>query len=109
MAYDEGLAERLRETFFERNDVTEKRMFGGLCFMVAGHMCIGIVGETLMVRVGPERYKELLSREEASEMDFTGKPMKGFIYVLPDGIAEDDSLSEWVGHALAFNRELPER
>ena len=73
MAYDEGLAQRLREQFEEYPDVEEKKMFGGLCFMVSNHMCCGIVGDTLMARVGPANYDECLRQEHAREMDFTGR------------------------------------
>lgn len=86
MAYDEGLAERIREQFIDRTDVEEKKMFGGLCFMVSNHMCCGIVDETLMARVGPDKYDECLAMRHASEMDFTGRAMKGMVYVSPDGV-----------------------
>ena len=107
MAFDEGLAERLRGCFAVRNDVEEKKMFGGLCFMVSSHMCCGIVGESLMARVGPDKYDESLKREHVSEMDFTGKSMKGMIYVSPEGVAEDENLTYWVGLCAAFIATLP--
>jgi TfoX/Sxy family transcriptional regulator of competence genes len=107
MAFDEGLAHRLREQFSSRGDVTEKKMFGGLCFMVSGHMCCGIVGETLMARVGPDRYADCLARPYAREMDFTGKPMKGMVYVDADGFEADDELAAWVETCLAFVGSLP--
>ena len=75
MAYDEGLAQRLRDFFHERSTVVEKKMFGGLCFMVGGHMCCGVVKERLMLRVGPARYQQALSQVGCHEMDFTGRPM----------------------------------
>ena len=81
MAYDEGVAQRLRDVFGDRTDVVEKRMFGGLAFMVSGNMCCGVVGKELMARVGPEQYEQALKEPYAREMDFTGKPMKGFVYV----------------------------
>lgn len=92
MSYDEGLAERLREVLADASDVTEKKMFGGLCLLVSGNMCRGIVDETLMARVGPDRYAEYLELPHARGMDFTGKPLKGMIYVDPEGIAEDEDL-----------------
>lgn len=107
MAYDEGLAERLRAYFDGRDDVREKRMFGGLCFMVAGNMCCGIVKDTLMARVGPDQYDECLQQPYATEMDFTGKPMRGMIYVAPEGIAEDDELAAWASRCEAFVVMLP--
>lgn len=107
MAYDEGLAQRLREEFAVRDDVIEKKMFGGLCFMLAGNMCCGIVKETLMARVGPDQYADALKREHAREMDFTGKALKGMIYVDPIGVAEDQDLQEWVKLCLNFTQSLP--
>ena len=86
MAYDEGLAQRIREQFQHRFDVEEKKMFSGLCFMVSNQMCCGIVNDTLMARVDPDNYELCLSKEFAREMDFTSKAMKGMIYVSPAGI-----------------------
>ncbi len=107
MAYDEGLAERLREVFAGSTDVEEKKMFGGLAFMVRGSMCVGVTGDELMARVGPDQYDEALTLPDARNMDFTGRPMKGFIYVGTDGIESDDSLSGWVERCLEFNATLP--
>lgn len=90
MPYDEGLAQRLRERCESTDSMVEKKMFGGIAFMVQGHMSCGVVNETLMVRVGPERYQEALGRPHAREMDFTGRAMKGFVYVPPDGIESDE-------------------
>ncbi len=107
MAYDEGLAQRLREHLRDRGDVEEKIMFGGLCFMVSKHMCCGIVGETLMARVGPRNYENCLTVQHAREMDFTGRAMKGMIYVSPEGIEADSELSRWVGLCTEFVETLP--
>ncbi|NNF06855.1 MAG: TfoX/Sxy family protein [Candidatus Eisenbacteria bacterium] len=107
MAYDEGLAERLRETLSNRADVVEKKMFGGLAFMVSGHMCVGVSGDVLMARVGPDQYKLGLKKEHARKMDFTGKPLKGFLYVDPPGIEEDDDLAAWVALCESFIATLP--
>ncbi len=107
MAYDEGLAERIRECFQTRSEVEEKKMFGGLCFMLSRHMCCGIVGDTFMGRVGPNNYESCLSEKHASEMDFTGKSMKGMVYVSPAGIAEDSELERWVGICANFVNTLP--
>jgi TfoX/Sxy family transcriptional regulator of competence genes len=108
MAYDEGLAERLRECLRGLPNVQEKRMFGGLCLLVGGHMTCGIVGETLMARIGPQAYPECLNLPHAREMDFTGKPLKGMVYVDPAGIEDDEILARWVDRCLAFVRTLPE-
>jgi TfoX/Sxy family transcriptional regulator of competence genes len=107
MAYDEGVAERLREVFAGQANIVEKKMFGGIAFMHAGNMCCGIVNDVLMARVGPDAYEEALTRPGAREMDFTGRSMKGFVYVDPDGFAEDDQLREWVSLCQAFTATLP--
>ena len=107
MAYDEGLAERLQDYFEGRTDVEIKKMFGGLCFMVSNHMCCGIVGDTLMARVGPDNYEECLAQRHAVEMDFTGKAMKGMVYVNPEGLEDDSELESWVGICESFVKSLP--
>lgn len=107
MAYDEGVAQRLRDHFAGRGDVNEMKMFGGIAFMVAGNMCCGVIGDALMARVGPERYEEALQRPHAREMDFTGRPMKGFVYVEPEGFASDEDLEIWVGLCEEFIATLP--
>lgn len=107
MAYDEGLAQRIREQLEGQPSVEEKKMFGGLCFMVSRHMCCGIVGEKLMARVGPEQYESHLKKEHAHQMDFTGKPMKGMIYVEPAGLTSDNDLKDWIDVCLNFVESLP--
>ena len=107
MTYDEGLAQRIREAFDERSDVTEKRMFGGVAFMVRGHMCCGVAREDLMVRVGPDAYGDALAQPHAREMDFTGKPMRGMVYVAPEGVDEDADLEAWIERGVAFSGSLP--
>lgn len=107
MAYDKGLAYRLEEYFEGRPDVEMKKMFGGLCFMVDRHMCCGIVGDTLMARVGPENYETSLTHPHAREMDFTGRAMKGMIYVSTEGIQSDDDLRYWVQLCEQFVESLP--
>jgi len=107
VAYDEGFAQRVREHLDGMPSVEEKRMFGGLAFMVRGHMCVGVVGRELMVRVGPEDHAEALRRPHARPMDFTGRPLRGFVYVGSAGIAADEDLAQWVERALAFNRTQP--
>ena len=102
MAYDEALAARLTKIFAGRSDVVEKKMFGGIAFMVSGNMCCGVINDALMARVGPDRYEEAVGRSHAREMDFTGRPMKGFVHVAPEGIANDVQLKSW-----AFVATLP--
>ncbi len=107
MAYDETLAQRLRKIFADRSDVIEKKMFGGMAFMLSGNMCCGVVDYTLMARVGPEQYKKALGKPHAREMDFTGKPMKGFICVAPSGIESGANLRAWVELCINFASSLP--
>jgi len=109
MAYDEGLAQRIREAVAERADIAEKKMFGGLCFLVSGSMCFGILGDELMVRVGPEAHAKSLARPHAREMDFTGRAMKGMVYVDTDGFESDADLADWLGRGLAFAGSLPSK
>ncbi len=107
MAYDEGLAERIRGILADRLDVSEKRMFGGIAFMVRGHMAVGIVKDDLMVRVGPQAHDRLVRQRNARAMDFTGRPMKGFLFVASSGLDADADLERWVEHGLTFVASLP--
>ncbi len=107
MAYDEGVAERLRDAYASVPEVVEKKMFGGIAFMVSGHMSCGVVSDTLMVRVGPHQYEESLAMPYASPMDFTGRPMKGFVYVSPEGFESDEALTFWVSTSLNYVHSLP--
>jgi len=107
MAYDEGLAQRIREVLQEQQNVVEKKMFGGIAFMVNGNMCCGVVKDTLMARVGPDAYESALAQPHAREMDFTGKSMKGMIYVDPEGLKTEEELKTWVERALEFVLTLP--
>ncbi|MEZ5978476.1 MAG: TfoX/Sxy family protein [Planctomycetota bacterium] len=109
MAYDENLAERLRDAFASESDVVEKKMFGGLAFMVRGHMTCGIAGDALMVRVGPDGHAAALRRPHARPMDFTGKPIRGLVLVDPDGWVGESDLAGWVATALAFTKGLPRK
>ena len=107
MAYDEGLGQRIRERLEDRSGISEKKMFGGLCFLASGNMCCGIVGEELMVRVGPAAHSECLAQAHAREMDFTGRAMKGMVYVAAPGFESDDELAAWLERGLAFAESLP--
>ncbi|MGE0874070.1 MAG: TfoX/Sxy family protein [Burkholderiales bacterium] len=109
MAYDEGLAQRLRELLAGERGVSEKRMFGGIAFLIDGNMCAGVVRDELMVRVGPDAYARLVREPHAREMDFTGKPMRGFVYVAASGIERDADLGRWLGHGTAYARTLPRK
>lgn len=81
-------------------------MFGGLCFLHEGNMCFGVVGSDLMVRVGPAEYEAALQRPHAREMDFTGRPMRGMVFVAEEGIDEDEDLAAWLDRGLAFTATL---
>jgi TfoX/Sxy family transcriptional regulator of competence genes len=109
MAYDEGLAERVRDHLVDEHGVTERRMFGGLAFLLQGNMCVGVVKDKLMVRVGRDAYAGLLKQPHARKMDFTGRPMKGFLYVMPAGLESDEDLGRWVEHGKAYASSLPEK
>jgi len=107
MAYDEGVAQRIREVLDAEPEVVDKKMFGGLAFMVRGHMCVGVTGSELMTRVGADQFAAALALPYAREMDFTGKALKGFIYVAEKGFEDDRDLQKWVGQSLAFVGSLP--
>jgi TfoX/Sxy family transcriptional regulator of competence genes len=107
MAYTETLAARIREVIRGIDgEVTERKMFGGLAFMLNGHMFTGVVGDELMLRLGAAGAEAALQREHVREMDFTGRPMKAMVFVEPAGL-EGDALGEWVASAAAFAQTLP--
>lgn len=108
MAYDERLAGRIRDKLQGVAAVEEKHMFGGLSFMVRGHMTVGIVGDEMIARVGADGEETALKRKGARPMDFTGRPMSGWITVSPEGFA-GAGLGRWVDTCLAFNGTLPEK
>lgn len=107
MAYDAGLADRIRVVLADAPGVDERKMFGGIAFLLDGNMAVGIVGEELMVRVGPDAWADALAQPHAREMDFTGRSMKGFVYVSGEGVAEDADLSGWVAQGTEFAGSLP--
>ena len=106
MAYDEQLAERIRGVLPDPGVVREQKMFGGLAFMVGGHMFCGVMKDELMLRLGPDGAERALSRPHVRPMDFTGRPMKSMVIVGRDGI-KGVALRRWVGTALSFARDLP--
>jgi TfoX/Sxy family transcriptional regulator of competence genes len=107
MAYSESLAGRLRDALSRRRNVVEKKMFGGVGFLLDGNMCVGVWKDSLIARLGPERAEEALRRPYVSDFDVTGRPMKGWVLVGPEAIDDDQSLSEWVDQAARFARTLP--
>jgi TfoX N-terminal domain len=107
MAYDEVLASRIRFVLAEDAALSERRMFGGLAFLYRGLMFVGVSGNELMARVGKENYSDSLSRKHVREMDFTGKPMQGYVYVEPLGLKTEEQLSFWVQRCKQFVSTLP--
>ena len=107
MAFDEGLAERVRHLVGTEPGLSERKMFGGLCFLLNGNMGFGIVGSELMVRVGQAKYAEALALPHAREMDFTGRSMRGMVFVAEDGLSEDDELNSWLHRGIDFSGSLP--
>ena len=106
MPYDEKLAARVRALLANRTDVSERKMFGGLTFMVAGHMFCGVNGNELIVRLDPDHEDDALARAHARPMDFTGRPMSGFVTVQPEGL-KGAQLNRWVQEALTRAKSLP--
>jgi len=105
MAYNEKLADRTREIIsLTQKNVEEKKMFGGLCFMVNDKMCVGVEQERLMVRLDPAKYDEVIEKEGCKPMDFTGKVMKGYVFVDADTLKTKKQLAYWVGLALEYNK-----
>ena len=107
MAYDKGLAQRVREILEDEPGFDEKNMFGGICFLLFGNMVCGIIKDDLIVRVGADRYAEMLKMPHARKFDLTGKPMKGWVVVLAAALDSDEELNDWVQRAVSFARTLP--
>ncbi len=104
MAYDEWLAERVGKILKDKSvSFLDKKMMGGLCFMVDDKMCVGIVKNTLMARIGPDAYEAALEKEGVSEMNFTGRAMKGYVFIQPEAVDREEELIHWVDLCLAFN------
>jgi TfoX/Sxy family transcriptional regulator of competence genes len=107
MAFDEHLASRIRMALGKEPGITEKRMFGGVAFLRHGHMFVGVSDNTLMARVGKSLYEDSLAREHIRVMDFTGKPMAGYVYIDAPGTATDEALRFWVKRCIDFVATLP--
>ena len=107
MAYDEQLAERVRQVLGERSGLTERKMFGGIAFMLAGNMCCGVSRDDLIVRTFPEDGEAALDEPDVRPFDMTGRPMTGFLLVGPGATASDDGLRGWVERAVTFAETLP--
>jgi TfoX/Sxy family transcriptional regulator of competence genes len=107
MAYDEKLADRVRELLASRSDVSERKMFGGIAFMVAGNMACGVLGEDLIVRLGDEDGARALAEDGVRPFDFTGRPMRNIVYVSSELTSSDEGLSGWVEAGADFAASLP--
>lgn len=107
MAYDEAAAAKVRKRLASRNDVREIKMFGGLCFMVDGHMCCGVLGDSLIFRVALERWQKALAEDRAEPFAFTGKSLRGIAVVGPERHADVRAFGRWMTWALDFVASLP--
>ena len=107
MAYDEALADRVRAVLSLREAVTERKMFGGIAFMVGGNLACGVLGEELIARVGPDAYDEAIAEPHTREFDFTGRPMRNVVVVGPAALESDEDLAGWVDAGADFAASLP--
>ena len=107
MAFDENLAARIRHALARKKGVEEKKMFGGVGFLLHGNMLVGVWKNSLIVRLGPDSYEDALLEPHVKEFDITGKPMKGWVVVEPEGVEGDDQLKGWIERAIKFLRTLP--
>jgi TfoX/Sxy family transcriptional regulator of competence genes len=107
MPFDQSLADRVRKGLARRKNVESKKMFGGLGFLLNGNLLVGVMGGSLIVRVGPDEYDYALLEPHVKVFDFTGKPLKGWVVVHPAGLADDEHLSGWLRRALTFVGKLP--
>jgi|SRR5262245_3299462 len=109
MAFDERLAERIRGALGRRKGIAEKKMFGGIAFLLNGNMCVGVHGSELIVRLAPEDTDGALAKPHTRIFDLTGRPMKGWILVEPAGVKTDANLGKWVETAAKFAGALPKK
>jgi TfoX/Sxy family transcriptional regulator of competence genes len=109
MGYNEGTAQRIRDVLGNAPGLRERRMFGGISFMLDGNMCCGVVENDLVLRVGRDRYEECLREPHVRPMDFTGRPLTGFIYVSPGGFTSETELEQWIHRSVSFVRTLPSK
>jgi hypothetical protein len=107
MAFNESLADRIRQGLARRKGITEKKMFGGIGFLLHGNMLVGVWKASLIVRLDPDLYEDALKEPFVKEFDITGRPMKGWVLVGPDGIEGDEKLKAWIGRAVQFVGKLP--
>ena len=109
MAFNEALAERIHRGLARRKNVEERKMFGGVGFLVKGNMLVGVWKDSMIVRLGHDKFDDVLGEPHVREFDITGKPMKGWIMVEPDGLKDDDQLKDWMQRAIKFVKTLPKK
>jgi TfoX/Sxy family transcriptional regulator of competence genes len=107
MAFDESLAARIRDALAREKNIDEKKMFGGVGFLLNGNMLVGVWKDSLIARLGPDNYDDALMEPHVKEFDITGRAMKGWVLVEPEGIEDDDQLQAWIERALKFVTALP--
>lgn len=109
MAYDEALAQRIRDVLKRRRGFTEQKMFGGIAFLLHGNMCCGVIENYLVLRLGEDGTLDALRRDHTAPMDFTGRVMKSMVYIEPAGLRDVRSLRRWIDKAIGFTRTLPKK
>lgn len=109
MAFDEALAARIRRTLARRRGVEERKMFGCIAFLISGKAAVGVWKDSLIARVGPDGYEDALLEPHVGEFDITGRPMRGWVVVGPEGIADDEPLNAWIERAVKFVTALPKK
>ena len=107
MAFDESLAARIRDALSRKKNIQEKKMFGGIGFLLHGNMLVGVWKDSLIVRLGPDNYDDVLLEPHVREFDITGRPMRNWVAVEPEGVEDDDQLTAWIDLALKFVKALP--
>jgi TfoX/Sxy family transcriptional regulator of competence genes len=105
--FDESLAARIRDALARKKGVEEKKMFGGIGFLLSGNMLVGVWKDSLIVRLGPDEGAEALKEPHVKEFDITGRAMKGWVLVEPDGVEDNEQLSVWIERATKFVKTLP--
>jgi hypothetical protein len=109
VAFSESLAGRIRDALAPKKNIEEKKMFGGVGFQLNGNMLVGVWKTSLIVRLGPDAYDDAMQEPHVRAFDITGKPMKGWLMVEPDGIENDDQLADWIERAMKFVKGLPKK
>jgi TfoX N-terminal domain len=107
VTFNELTAVRIRAALENASGLSERNMFGGVSFILHGNMCCGVIEDDLVVRVGPDAYEDALREPHTRPMDFTGRPLKGFVYVGPKGFTSETMLRRWIDRGIAFVRTLP--